>query len=75
MAIPISRQLDFNEIPQIDAGPLLAGQGANSVDALRRACEEVGFFYVLCGWLLHCKDEFVYRASCQYSRVSGLFAR
>ena len=47
MAIPLSRRLDFSEIPQIDVGPLLAGNvGEADIDALSRACMDVGFFYV-----------------------------
>ena len=46
MSIPVSRRLDFDEIPQIDAAPLLAGRTGATTDALRRACEDVGFFYI-----------------------------
>lgn len=46
MAIPLSRTLDFDEIPQIDAAPLLAGNESAVIDDLRTACEHVGFFYV-----------------------------
>lgn len=47
MAIPLSRRLDFSEIPVIDVGPLLAGGAAKAtVEALGRACRDVGFLYV-----------------------------
>lgn len=47
MAIPVSRRLDFSEIPQIDAGPLLSGTpDENVIDELATACTDVGFFYV-----------------------------
>jgi isopenicillin N synthase-like dioxygenase len=47
MPLPISRRLDFAEIPQIDVGPLLEGTpSADGIDELARACRDVGFFYV-----------------------------
>lgn len=49
MAIPVSRRLDFSEIPVIDLAPLIDGGATRTeatVDALGRACEEVGFIYV-----------------------------
>ncbi len=49
MAIPVSRRLDFSEIPVIDAAPLIDGNGAESartIAALGKACSEVGFIYV-----------------------------
>jgi isopenicillin N synthase-like dioxygenase len=49
MAIPVSRRLDFSEIPVIDLRPLIDGGAAQleaTVAALGRACEEVGFIYV-----------------------------
>ncbi|NNF80310.1 MAG: isopenicillin N synthase family oxygenase [Rhizobiales bacterium] len=47
MAIPLSRRLDFSEIPQIDVGVLLAGDSTDGlIDALESACTDVGFFYV-----------------------------
>lgn len=47
MAIPLSRRLDFSEIPQLDVGTLLDGTGSESlIDALEAACTDVGFFYV-----------------------------
>lgn len=43
MTIPLSRRLDFSEIPLID----LSGEDRSAtVDAIRRACSEVGFFYI-----------------------------
>lgn len=47
MAIPVSRRLDFSEIPQIDAGPLLSDAPDQAlIDELAAACTDVGFFYV-----------------------------
>src|SRR6516162_8146260 len=49
MAIPVSRRLDFSEIPVIDIAPLLDGnvaQLARTAEALDQACSEVGFLYV-----------------------------
>jgi len=47
MAIPVSRRLDFSEIPQIDAGPLLSDNpDAALISELAAACTDVGFFYV-----------------------------
>ncbi len=47
MAIPLSRRLDFSEIPQLDVGPLLDGADGDAlIDALEQACTDVGFFYV-----------------------------
>jgi len=47
MAIPVSRRLDFSEIPQIDVSSLLDGAGSGAViDELHTACRDVGFFYV-----------------------------
>lgn len=47
MPIPVSRRLDFSEIPQIDVWPLLTGGDVKAtVVALRAACTDVGFFYV-----------------------------
>jgi len=43
MTIPLSRRLDFSEIPLID---LSAVDEPATVDAIRRACCEVGFFYI-----------------------------
>ena len=47
MAIPQSRRLDFSEIPVIDIGPLVEGKNPPStVDALGRACSDIGFVYI-----------------------------
>jgi isopenicillin N synthase-like dioxygenase len=45
MAIPVSRRLDFAEIPVIDLSEISASrQNVSTVDAIRMACTEVGFF-------------------------------
>ena len=44
MTIPRSRRLDFSEIPLLD---LSGGDDGVTVDAVRRACTDVGFFYVV----------------------------
>jgi isopenicillin N synthase-like dioxygenase len=49
MAIPVSRRLDFSEIPVIDIGPLFDGsaaQVARTAAALDRACSDIGFIYI-----------------------------
>ncbi len=47
MAIPLSRRLDFSEIPQLDVSQLLEGTGGDGlIGALEDACTDVGFFYV-----------------------------
>ena len=47
MTIPVSRRLDFDEIPVIDLAEISAGgEDTATVRALRRACTEVGFFYI-----------------------------
>lgn len=49
MAIPLSRRLDFAEIPVIDIGPLVVGDAQRmpaTVAALDRACRDVGFLYI-----------------------------
>ncbi len=47
MAIPLSRRLDFSEIPQIDIAPFLEGTAStDDVAAIAAACTDVGFFYV-----------------------------
>ncbi|MEM8687352.1 MAG: 2OG-Fe(II) oxygenase family protein [Pseudomonadota bacterium] len=47
MAIPLSRRLDFSEIPKLDVGELLGGKASDTlIEALERACTDVGFFYV-----------------------------
>lgn len=48
MAIPLSRRLDFSEIPVVDIGALV--EGRSKIDAtiaeLDRACRDVGFLYI-----------------------------
>lgn len=47
MAIPLSRRLDFSEIPQIDIGPFLeAAPTQDDIAVIASACTDVGFFYV-----------------------------
>lgn len=47
MAIPLSRRMDFSEIPQIDVTGLLSGNETGELIAdLAKACTDVGFFYV-----------------------------
>src|SRR5471030_99847 len=49
MAIPVSRRLDFSEIPVIDVAPLIEGDAARAgraVAALGKACSDIGFIYV-----------------------------
>ena len=49
MALPLSRRLDFSEIPVIDISPLVDGnaeQLERTVAALDRACSDVGFIYI-----------------------------
>ena len=47
MALPQSRRLHFSEIPVIDIGPLVDGKNPGAtIDALSRACSDIGFFYV-----------------------------
>lgn len=47
MSLPVSRRLDFSEIPVIEIGALVAnGDAQTTVDAIGRACSEVGFFHV-----------------------------
>ena len=47
MTIPVSRRLDFAEIPVIDLSEIPASrQDVSTVDAIRMACTEVGFFYI-----------------------------
>jgi len=47
MALPQSRRLEFSEIPVIDIGPLVEGRNpAATIDALSRACSDIGFLYV-----------------------------
>jgi len=48
MTIPVSRRLDFAEIPIIDLSAICAGgPDTATVDAIQRACSEVGFFYLI----------------------------
>lgn len=48
MAIPESRQLDFDEIPIIDIGRLDNGRdGAEVVRVIDQTCRDVGFFYIV----------------------------
>jgi isopenicillin N synthase-like dioxygenase len=47
MAIPVSRRLDFSEIPIVDASGLVAGHDdPETIFELGRACTDVGFVYV-----------------------------
>ena len=47
MAIPVSRRLDFTEIPVIDMAELVAGNDdPATIDALRSGCRDVGFVYI-----------------------------
>jgi isopenicillin N synthase-like dioxygenase len=49
MAIPVSRRLDFSEIPVIDIAPLFDGNAAavaRTTAALDRACSDIGFIYI-----------------------------
>lgn len=47
MTIPVSRRLDFSEIPLIDLSPSdIDGHDDNLVQSIFTACTEVGFFYV-----------------------------
>ncbi len=49
MPMPPSRRLDFSEVPVVDVGPLLSGDEARFpavVEAIGRACGDVGFMYV-----------------------------
>src|SRR5882762_4773737 len=49
MAIPLSRRLDFSEIPVIDIAPLIDGSEATAertITALGKACADIGFIYV-----------------------------
>ena len=48
MAIPESRQLDFEEIPVISIDRLISGENtAGVVDDINRACCDIGFFYIV----------------------------
>ena len=48
MGLPISRPLDFSEIPVIDISPLPESNGKHdqTVNGIRQACPNVGFFYI-----------------------------
>ena len=49
MIMPAARILDFSEVPVVDIGPLVHGKSsgeARTVDAIARACQDVGFMYV-----------------------------
>jgi isopenicillin N synthase-like dioxygenase len=49
MIMPAARILDFSEIPVVDIGPLVRGESrreSETVDAIARACQNVGFMYV-----------------------------
>jgi len=47
MAIPVSRRLDFTEIPVIDVSELVAGNDDEAtIEQLRSACRDVGFVYI-----------------------------
>ena len=47
MAIPQSRRLDFTEVPVIDLAPLIAGDDdLDTIEAIGRACRNIGFIYV-----------------------------
>ena len=47
MGIPLSRRLDFTEIPIIDLTKLVAGdEDQATIDALGSACRDVGFVYI-----------------------------
>jgi isopenicillin N synthase-like dioxygenase len=49
MIMPAARTLDFSEIPVLDIGPLVRGDAqaeGQTIDAITRACEDVGFMYV-----------------------------
>jgi len=46
--IPVSRRLDFAEIPLIDLSAIgTGGQDREIVEAIHKACTEVGFFYLI----------------------------
>jgi isopenicillin N synthase-like dioxygenase len=49
MPLPVSRRLDFSEIPVIDVAPLIDGnatQAERAIAALGKACSEIGFIYI-----------------------------
>jgi isopenicillin N synthase-like dioxygenase len=48
MALPESRQLDFDEIPVIEISRLHDNNARNDVvRAIDRACRDIGFFYIV----------------------------
>jgi isopenicillin N synthase-like dioxygenase len=48
MPLPESRQLDFDEIPVIDISRIHDRDGAAEITcAIDRACEDIGFFYIV----------------------------
>ena len=48
MALPESRQLDFDEIPVIDIGRLLdRSEAVDIICQIDRACRDIGFFYIV----------------------------
>ena len=47
MSLPQSRRLDFSEVPVVDLSAMRSGTACgDDIAALRRACRDVGFFYV-----------------------------
>lgn len=47
MGIPVSRRLDFTEIPVIDVSGFVAGDDdPSTIDAVGAACRDVGFVYI-----------------------------
>jgi isopenicillin N synthase-like dioxygenase len=49
MIMPAARILDFSEIPVVDIAPLVRGDKRNeagTVQAIARACQDIGFMYV-----------------------------
>ncbi|NKB61775.1 MAG: hypothetical protein GKR95_06420 [Gammaproteobacteria bacterium] len=47
MTIPISRRLEFSEIPVVDLAPLVQGESHNpTIKSLEHGAREVGFFYI-----------------------------
>ena len=47
VSIAPSRRLDFSEVPVVDVGSLVDGEHHEpTIEAVRRACSEVGFLYV-----------------------------
>lgn len=62
MTLPQSRRLDFSEIPILNVGSLVAGRYEQTlINALDRACSDVGFFYVCNHGVDHSLVEAVYR--------------